>query len=271
MSGRIWHNLPMLGALVILGVVVALSLVPALSSGAFDQNVMLSAAPAGTQGHVWGTDALGRDVFKLTLAGARTAIVGPVVIAVGAMAVGVVLGMTAAYCGGWLDWLISRIVEIMLSMPTLLLAIVVAGVIGGGYWTNVLVFVILYAPYEIRLVRSGALSHIHDPFLDAARLLELSPASILMRHLLPVLTPLIGAAMFLDMSNALVSLSSLSFLGLGVSPQDADWGRQLSDARDLLFNNPMAAVAPGVAIILTSIAFNVVGDWITERAGSGEQ
>lgn len=258
------RRLPVILAAVLLAAVVLLGLIPAFSSGALDQNILLSTSAPGPD-HPLGTDALGRDVLKLTLAGTRTAIVGPVVIALGAMAVGLVFGLLAAYAGGWVDWVISRVVELMLSMPTLLLAIVVAGVIGGGYWVNVLVFVILYAPYEVRLVRSGALAHINDPFLDAARLLELGPLRTLCFHLFPVIRPLVGAALFLDMSNALVSLSSLSFLGLGVSPQDADWGRQLADARNLLFDNPMAAVAPGVAIIVTSIALNVVGDWITER------
>ncbi|MCH9274828.1 ABC transporter permease [Bifidobacterium amazonense] len=270
MMARIWHRLPLILALVVLAAVVVLSVVPALSAGALDQDIMLSTALPDAD-HPLGTDALGRDVLKLTLAGARTAIIGPVTIALGAMAVGLVFGLTAAYVGGWVDWIISRVVELMLSLPTLLLAIVVAGVIGGGYWTNVLVFVILYAPYEVRLVRSGALAHINDPFLDAARLLELGPLRTLAFHLFPVIRPLVGAALFLDMSNALVSLSSLSFLGLGVSPQDADWGRQLSDARNLLFDNPYAAIAPGVAIIVTSIALNIVGDFITEQSEKAER
>ena len=261
----------MLVATLILLATVIIGLIPAFNSQALKQDIVLGAVPAGTDGHVWGTDALGRDVLMLTIAGARTAIAGPVVIAVGAMAIGLVFGLLAAYTGGWVDWLISRVVELMLSLPTLLLAIVLAGLIGGGYWVNVLVFMLLYAPYEIRLVRSTALSHLHDPFLDAARLLELSPVHILARHVFPVIRPVVGAAMFLDMSNALVSLSSLSFLGLGISPQAADWGRQLSDARDQLFNNPMTAIAPGIAIIVVSVAMNIVGDWITARADRGER
>lgn len=261
----------MLVATLILLATVIIGLIPAFNSQALKQDIVLGAVPAGTDGHVWGTDALGRDVLMLTIAGARTAIAGPVVIAVGAMAIGLVFGLLAAYTGGWVDWLISRVVELILSLPTLLLAIVLAGLIGGGYWVNVLVFMLLYAPYEIRLVRSAALSHLHDPFLGAARLLELSPVRILARHVFPVIRPVVGAAMFLDMSNALVSLSSLSFLGLGISPQAADWGRQLSDARDQLFNNPMTAIAPGIAIIVVSVAMNIVGDWITARADRGER
>ena len=137
----------MLVATLILLATVIIGLIPAFNSQALKQDIVLGAVPAGTDGHVWGTDALGRDVLMLTIAGARTAIAGPVVIAVGAMAIGLVFGLLAAYTGGWVDWLISRVVELMLSLPTLLLAIVLAGLIGGGYWVNVLVFMLLYAPY----------------------------------------------------------------------------------------------------------------------------
>lgn len=258
-------NIALVLALAWLAAVIAFTVVPQLSDGALDQNLLQTTLKPGTAGHILGTDALGRDVLKLTLAGARTAIVGPVVIAVGAMVAGLVLGLACAYFGGVLDWIVSRVVELMLSLPTLLLAIVIAGVLGGSYTTDVIVFVILYAPYEVRLVRSAALQHINDPFLDAGRLLQLSPARIMGRHLLPVIEPVVVSAMFLDMANALVSLSSLSFLGIGISPQEADWGRQLSDARSLLYSNPAAAIAPAVAIILTSIALNVIGDRIAER------
>jgi peptide/nickel transport system permease protein len=187
------------------------------------------------------------------------------------MVVGLLAGLVAAYRRGAVDWTISRIVDVLLALPSLLLAIVVAGVIGGGYWISVAVFVVLYAPYDIRLVRAAALARINDPFLEAARLLELSRTRILFRHLLPVIRGLVGANLFLNMSYALVSLSSLSFLGLGISPQAADWGRQLSDARNLMFSNPAAALAPGVAIILTAVALNLVGDWIAERSGVAEE
>lgn len=265
------RHIPLTLAVVVLAAVVIFGLVPALSSGALNQNILLGAAAPGTDGHVFGTDALGRDILQLTVAGARSALVGPIVVAFCAMLMGLVFGLSAAYFGGWWDVVVSRVIEILLSLPSLLLAIVVAGVMGGGYWTNVLVFVVLYAPYDIRLVRSAALARMNDPFIDAAKMLELGPVRIISRHLFPVVRSLVAANVFLDVSNAIVSLSSLSFLGLGVSPQDADWGRQLSDARTLLFTNPMAAVVPGVAIILTSVAFNVIGDWITERSGVNEE
>ncbi len=269
MAHRIRRTFPLLLAVLWLLIVVALTVFPQLSDGALTQDLALTEAAPGTAGHLLGTDALGRDVVRLTLAGSRTALVGPVVIALGAMTIGVVLGLSCAYFGGPLDWAVSRIVELMLSLPTLLLAIVIAGILGGSYATDVLVFAILYTPYEIRLVRAATLRHIHDSFLDAGKLLELSPARIMFRHLLPIIQPVVVSAVFLDMSNALVSLSSLSFLGIGISPQQADWGRQLSDARSLIYSNPAAAIAPAVVIIVTSIALNVIGDNIA--AGNREE
>lgn len=271
MPKTIRQNAPLALALFWLTAVIVLTLAPQLSAGALDQDLTLTAAAPGTAGHLLGTDALGRDVLELTLAGARTAIAGPIAIAGIAMIVGLVIGLACAYTGGIFDWVVSRVVELMLSLPTLLLAIVIAGVLGGSYTTDVIVFVILYAPYEVRLVHSAALQHINDSFLDAGRLLQLSPVRIMGRHLLPVIEPVVVSALFLDMANALVSLSSLSFLGIGISPQEADWGRQLSDARTLLYSNPAAALAPAIAIILTSIALNVIGDRISERHAEEER
>ncbi|MDR3107978.1 MAG: ABC transporter permease, partial [Bifidobacteriaceae bacterium] len=254
----------------VLAAVIAWAAIPALSAGALTQDIIAGAAPPG-DGHPLGTDALGRDVWRLTMAGSRTALAGPITVAAGSMLFGLLLGLVAAYRGGLIDWIICRYVELMLSLPSLLLAIVAAGVIGGGYWISVVVLLILFSPYDIRLIRSAALARIHDPYLEAARLLGLSSARVIARHLFPGVRALVGANLFLNMGFALVSLSSLSFLGLGISPQQADWGRQLTDARTLLFANPVAAIAPGLAIISTAVALNLVGDWITERSGVGDE
>lgn len=261
---------PIAVSLLVLATVLLWAIVPTFGRGALDQNILLGAVPPGTAGHPLGTDALGRDVWLLTVAGARTAIAGPVTIALGSMAFGLLLGLSAAYLGGWVDWIISRYVDLTLAMPSLLLAIVAAGVLNGGYWVSVAVMIVLYSPFDIRLIRSATLARVHEPYLEAARLLGLGRLRVMFRHLLPVIRGLVGANLFLNMSLALVSLSALSFLGLGVSPQQADWGRQLNDARALLFSNPAAAIAPGIAIIGTSVALNLVGDWLADRSGVAE-
>lgn len=248
--------------------VVALVVLP-VAPDALTQDILLGTTPAGTPGHPLGTDVLGRDVLALTLAGARSAVVGPVVIALGSMLIGVLLGTLAGYRGGWVDAVVSRYVDLTLAMPALLLAIVVAGVVGGGYWITVLVLVVLFSPGDVRLVRSAVLQHAHRPYIESTKVLGLPAWRVMARHILPNVRPLILTNMFLNVAYALVSMSGLSYLGLGVPPGAADWGRQLADGRDVLFDNPAASVVPGLAIILTATAVNLVGDWLAERFESG--
>ncbi|QIK82245.1 ABC transporter permease [Sanguibacter sp. HDW7] len=249
---------------------VAVLVVVPVAPHALDQDILLGTTPAGTPGHPLGTDSLGRDVLALTLAGARSAIVGPLVVALGSMVLGIVLGTLAGYRGGWVDAVISRYVDLTLAMPALLLAIVVAGVVGGGYWITVLVLVVLFSPSDIRIVRGAVLQHAHRPYIESTRVLGLPAWRVMMRHILPNVRPLVLTTMFLNIAYALVSMSGLTYLGLGVSPGAADWGLQLSDGRDLLWTNPAASVVPGLAIILVATAVNLVGDHLSERLDRGE-
>jgi peptide/nickel transport system permease protein len=237
-----------------------------LAPGALDQDIVTGTLPAFSPGHPLGTDALGRDVFKLLIAGARSAMVGPVCIAVGSIVIGILLGTIAGWYGGVVDWIISRYADITLSMPTLLLAIVAAGIIGGGYWVSVLVMIILYSPFDIRLVRSAVAAQKSKPYIESALVLRIPTVRILSHHIFPNITLVVFVNFFLNIAYGLVSMSSLSYLGLGVSPGDADWGRQLSDGRGVLFDNPAAALSAGIAIVLAAVCVNIVGNWLTERS-----
>jgi peptide/nickel transport system ATP-binding protein len=249
---------------------VGMALIPA-SALDLSQNIILGATPAGRPGHLLGTDRLGRDILALTLAGARSALVGPILIATGSMALGLLLGIPAGYFGGWFDAVVARFVDLTLSLPSLLLAIVVAGVTGGSYGVTIVLLVVLFSPWDIRVARSGVLQQRHLPYIEATRVLHLSRPRVLYHHLLPNLWALVITNVFLNLGYALVSLSSLSYLGLGVKPGQADWGRQLSDGRSVLYDNPAAAIVPAVAIILVASAANLVGDWLERRlSGDGE-
>jgi peptide/nickel transport system permease protein len=216
-------------------------------------------------GSFWlGTDDLGRDVFSRIIAGARTAVLGPAVIAVGAMLIGNTLGLLAGYRGGWLDALIMRWADLMYALPGLLVAIVVAGVLGGGYFLAVIVLTVLFSPYDARIVRGATLEQRPLPYVEAARTLGFSPKRIMVIHIWPNILPLVVANTFLNFAFALVSLSGLSFLGLGVGPETPDWGRMLAESRTLLFDNPATALAPAAMIVLTAASMNLVGDWIYE-------
>ena len=212
-----------------------------------------------------GTDLLGRDVLSRVIYGAWTALVGPIVVAVGAWMIATVLGLLAGYLGGWVDSAIMRWVDFMLALPAPLIAIVVVGVVGGGYWTAVTVLIILFTAPDTRIVRSAVLEQRPRPYIDAARALGVSKTRILFVHILPNVLPLILAYVVLDFAFALVNLAGLSFLGLGVEPGTPDWGRMLFENRTILFTNPVALLLPAAMVILTAVSMNLIGDWLFER------
>lgn len=230
----------------------------------FLQRLGVSDAPP-SQDHIAGTDLLGRDVLSRVIYGARTALAGPVVVAAGAFAISTLLGLLSGYLGGLVDSAIMRWVDFMFALPGPLVAIVVVGVVGGGYWTAVLVLVVLFTAPDTRIVRSAVLEQRPLPYIDAARTLGISKTRILFVHILPNIAPIILAYVVLDFAFALVNLAGLSFLGLGVEPGTPDWGRMLFENRTILFSNPAALLLPAGMIILTAVSMNVVGDWLFER------
>jgi peptide/nickel transport system permease protein len=252
------------------GIVVAAVVVCAIFGSAIaphdpsTQDLVSTLTPPSSA-HWLGTDDLGRDVFSRTIAGARTAVIGPLLIAVGAMLIGNVLGLLAGYRGGAVDGAIMRVADLVYALPALLVAIVVVGVLGGGYFRAVALLVLLYCPFDTRLVRAATLEQRSRAYVEAARTLGLSRRRIMFVHIWPNVLPVAVANATLAFAFALVSLASLSFLGIGVGPGTADWGRMLADSRTLLFANPATALAPGIALVLTAASVNIIGDWLFER------
>lgn len=232
---------------------------------AMRQDILSGLLPAGSPGHPLGTDELGRDVWAMTVAGAASALVGPVCVAIGSMLLGVLLGTLAGYERGWLDIVVSRWTDLLLALPVLLAAIVVSGVFGGGYGVTVVLLIILFSPSDIRIVRAGVLEQSARPYIEAARMLSLSRWRVMFRHILPNVSTLVITNVMLNIAFALVAFSSLSFLGVGVPPGTADWGRQLTDNRTIMFDNPAAVIVPAALIILVASAVNLVGDWAGQR------
>ncbi len=229
------------------------------------QDILTGVTPPGTPGHLFGTDQNGRDIAKLAIAGARSALAGPLVIALGSMLLGLLLGTLAGYRGGWVDLFLSKYADLLLALPTTLIALVVAGVVDGGYWVTVAVLTLLFSPTDIRMIRGAVISQASRPYVESARALGLGHRRIMFRHIVPNVLPVAVTTMLLNIAFALVSMSALSFLGLGVGPGVPDWGRQLSDARDLIGRNWGSAVVPGVLIIVTASSINLLGDWVQEQ------
>jgi peptide/nickel transport system permease protein len=216
-------------------------------------------------GHLLGTDDVGRDVFSRLLAGARSAIVGPLAVALGAMAIGNAAGLIAGYHGGWFDAAITRWIDFTLSLPALLVAVVLIGVLGGGYTLAVGLLIVLFAPNDARVVRGATLEQRAKPYVEAARTLGVPSARIVAWHIWPNVSAVAVATACLNFAFALVALSGLAFLGIGAAAGSADWGRMLADNRALIFDAPLASLAPGALIVATAVAFNVLGDWLYER------
>lgn len=229
-----------------------------------EQNLLLGVTPP-SHAHWAGTDLLGRDVLSRTIVGARTALVGPAIVAAGAFAIATLLGLMAGYIGGATDSVVMRWVDFMFALPGPLIAIVIVGVVGGGFWTAVVVLVILFTAPDTRIVRSAVLEQRPLPYVEAARTLGISRRRIMFHHIFPNILPIVAAYVVLDFAFALVTLAGLSFLGLGISPGTADWGRMLFENRTILFANPMAALLPAAAIVITAGSINIIGDWIYER------
>jgi peptide/nickel transport system permease protein len=216
-------------------------------------------------GHRLGTDELGRDILSRVFAGARTAIAGPALLALGTALVATTCGLVAGYRGGTLDTLISRTVDLMYALPALLVIIVVVGVLGGGYLLAVLVLTVFVIPADIRLIRSATLSQRELPYVESARTLGLSERRIMVVHILPNILPTVIATILLEFVAAMVTISGLSFLGLGVQAGTPDWGLMISENRNVMDLNPWAVVAPAVAIALTAASATILGDWLYDR------
>jgi peptide/nickel transport system permease protein len=253
-------------ALVVLACVALFALLPGVvAPDATVQNILLGVSVPGTPGHLLGTDELGRDILQLTLSGTRSAILGPVVIAAGSMTLGVLLGTPAGYFGGLLDTVVARWADLLMALPAVLLAIVIAGIVGGGYWVTVAIMIVLFSPSDVRLIRAGVMEQKALPYVESARVLRMPSWRIMFTQILPNVVPIFTTNFMLNIAYGLTAMSSLSYLGLGVGEGSPDWGRQLSDGQQLLTSNPAAALAPGIMIVLTAVAVNVVGDWLGER------
>ncbi|MCX2728089.1 ABC transporter permease [Thermomicrobium sp. 4228-Ro] len=220
--------------------------------------------PPGTPGHPLGTDELGRDVLSRLLYGARPSIgVGFAAVGV-AMLIGVPIGLLAGYFGGLFDTIVSRIVDVLLAFPYVLLAIAVVAALGPGLFNAMLAVGIAGVPYYVRIVRASALALRDQEFIQASRALGAGHGRILFRHVLPnALSPLIVAAT-LDVGWMITAAAGLSFLGLGAQPPQPEWGVMLSDGRQYVGVAPHLALVPGFAIFSVVLALNLVGDGLRD-------
>jgi peptide/nickel transport system permease protein len=214
--------------------------------------------------HLLGTDQYGRDVLSRTILGTRPSLAIAVLSMLLSMAVGVPIGIVAAYRGGRLDSAVLRLVDVMMSFPTLVLGAAIAAVLGAGFFKVVLAIGIAFVPRFIRLSRAPVLVIRETTYIEAARATGMSTGRLLLRHVLPNAFGEVLVVATLWMATAIRVEASLAFLGLGVQPPSPSWGSMIREGVNRLATAPWLAVAPGVAILLFVLGVNLIGDGLRD-------
>ena len=222
---------------------------------------LLAALQGPSAAHPLGTDALGRDTLSRLIYGGRTTLLGPIVVILLSTVLGLLLGVAAAWRGGSIDTVISRIVDVLFSIPGIVFALVTVAILGAGLGSVVIGLTIAYTPYAARVIRGGALRERRMPYISAAWIQGRSGSTIARRHLVPNIRPLILAQAVAALGFAVIDLASMSFLGLGVQPPTPDWGLMVKSGLDsAVRGQPTEVIVASVAIALFVGAVTILGD-----------
>ena len=215
-------------------------------------------------GHLLGADKLGRDLFSRLVYGAHSSVINAFLIVIFEIIVGVPIGLICGYYGGWLDNLIMRIWDVVCSLPPLLLSFILIAIFGKGGITGVIAIGISFVPLTAKLARSMIMTEKKAVYIEACKSMGYSDMRIIFIHILPNIITTMISQFTLDVGNAIVSMATLSYLGLGVQPPSADWGSLLEDGMANIYSNMILLLAPALVISITTIAINIFSDGIQE-------
>ncbi|ODT66505.1 MAG: dipeptide ABC transporter permease DppC [Pelagibacterium sp. SCN 63-23] len=220
--------------------------------------------PNGDPRFILGTDPVGRDMLSRLIHGARYSLFIGFFVVVGALVVGVILGVLAGYFRGWVDALIMRVMDIILAFPPLLLALVLVAILGPGLFNAMIAIALVLQPHFARLVRAAVMAEKSREYVTAAKLSGAGHVRLMLVTILPnCLGPLIVQAT-LSFSNAILEAAALGFLGMGAQPPTPEWGTMLATAREFIIKAPWVVTFPGLAILITVLAINLIGDGLRD-------
>jgi peptide/nickel transport system permease protein len=258
------NKMALVGTGIVLFFILLAVFAPMIAPYSINEQDLSLRLQAPSKEHLFGTDDFGRDIFSRVIYGARISLWVGFFSVLGSVIVGSLLGIIAGYYGRWIDGIISRIFDIMLAFPSILLAIGIVAVLGPSLKNALIAIAIINIPNFGRLIRSRVLSIKQEEYIMAAKAIGMSDARILFHHILPnSMAPIIVQGT-LAIATAIIEAAALGFLGLGAQPPNPEWGKMLADSKDYLTQAPWTMVFPGLAIMLTVLGFNLMGDGLRD-------
>lgn len=258
------NRLALAGLGIVIFFIILAIIAPLIAPYSFKEQVLADRMLPPSSKHWFGTDDFGRDIFSRILYGARISLWVGFFSVLGSVVAGTLLGIVAGYYGRWVDAIISRIFDIMLAFPSILLAIAVVSILGPSLQNALIAIAVINIPNFGRLVRSKVLSVKQEEYIMAARAVGMKDRRILLRHILPnSVSPVIVQAT-LAIATAIIEAAALGFLGMGAQAPTPEWGKMLADSKNYITQAPWTLFFPGVAIMLTVLGFNLMGDGLRD-------
>ncbi|WP_395672786.1 nickel transporter permease [Inquilinus sp.] len=262
---RLVGNPPALLGLVILLVIAFMAVfAPLIATHDINAQDLATRLQPPSAAHFLGTDELGRDVFSRIVYGARITLYIAVLTALIVAPIGLLIGTTSGYLGGWVDIVLMRVVDIFLAFPSLVLALAFVAALGPGIQNAIIAISLAAWPPIARLARAETLSIRSSDYIAAVRLQGASSLRIILSHVVPMCLPSVVVRITLNMAAIILTAAGLGFLGLGAQPPSPEWGAMLSSGREFVLTSWWIAAIPGCAILLTSLAFNLFGDGLRD-------